>query len=131
MREERRRPKYPETVEIPENLSSFLAEVHQMILDNHEETAIESDDLLQCEFAYGGLKDSQTGIYSFTYFPDEKGVRNKWEFALNKPEMEQIANGEIKELKLWACKDSGCGCKFSAENDSCFYCDWVEMEAKT
>lgn len=72
MREERRQPKYPEIVEIPENLSSFLAEVHQMILDNHEETAIESDDLLQCEFAYGGLKNSQTGIYSSLIFLTKK-----------------------------------------------------------
>jgi hypothetical protein len=130
MREERRLPKIPETAEVPQDLFSFLADVHQMILDESEEATIESDDLLQCEYAYGGLEDSATGVYSFTYFPDKQGTRNTWEFALSKSEMERIAKGEITELNLWACKDSACGCKFSSESGSCFYCDWLDAPSE-
>ncbi len=49
MREERRPSKKPETVEIPEGLSSFLADVHRMILEESEDATIESDDLLHNE----------------------------------------------------------------------------------
>jgi len=90
MREERRLSKKPETIEIPEGLSSFLADVHRMILEESEDATIESDDLLQCEFAYGGLEDAETGIYSFIYFPDERGTRNKWQVALSKLKSKEL-----------------------------------------
>ena len=125
MREERRLPKTPEIVKIPQDLSSFLSDVHRMILEGSEDATIESDDLLQCESAFGGLEDAETGVYSFTYFPDEHGTRNKWELALSELEIERVAKGEVTELKLWACRSSACGCKFSSESGSCFYCDWV------
>ena len=126
MREERQIPKTAETVGIPQDLYSFLSDVHRMIEEGCEETTIESDDLLQCESAFGGLEVEETGVYSFTYFPDEHGTRNKWEFALTKPEIARISNGELTELELWACRSSACGCKFSSKNGSCFYCDWVD-----
>ena len=63
------------------------------------------------------------------YFPDEQGIRNKWEIALSKPELERIAKGEVTGLKLWACRTSACGCKFSSERRSCFYCDWIDVPA--
>lgn len=127
MREESQIFKTPETVKIPQDLSSFLSDVHRMIVEEIEDATIESDDLLQCKSAFGGLEDAETGIYSFNYFPDEHGTRNKWEFALSKPETERIAKGEVTELKLWACRSSACGCKFSSESGSCFYCDWVNV----
>ena len=101
MREERQIPKTRETVRIPQDLSSFLSDVHRMIEEGSEEATLESDDLLQCESAFGGLEDKETGIYSFTYFPDEHGTRNKWEFVLSRPEIGSIANREITQLELW------------------------------
>ncbi len=96
-----------------------------MIVDGDETTLIESDDLLQCDSAYGGLLTEGGSEYSFTYFPEE-GIRVKWEVVLQRGDIERVANGELKELTLWGCRDSGCGCKFYNENDTCFYCDWVE-----
>jgi hypothetical protein len=46
--------KIQKTVEIPDNLKEFLQYVHHEICELAEETQIESDELLQCEFAYGG-----------------------------------------------------------------------------
>ena len=130
MREERQIPKTSETVKIPQDLSSFLSDVHQLITEGNEAATTESDDLLQCESAVGGLEDARTGIFTFTYFSDEHGTRNKWELALSEPEIDKIAKGKVTELKLWACRSPACGCKFSTEGGSCFYCDWVDAPAE-
>jgi hypothetical protein len=128
MRVERRKPKIQETVLIPENLVIFLKEVCREIIEGDETATIESDDLLQYEefdFAYGGLIDSETGEFGFTYFTDNENG-STWEIILTKSEIERIVKGEIKELSLWSCKHPLCGCNFSSENDSCSNCDWIE-----
>ncbi len=107
---------------IPDDLASFLQHVSRLILEEDERAVLPSDDLLQCECAYGGLMED-SGNYGFSYFPEE-GIRVKWEVILDKQQIEKIGNRDQKELVLWKCKDPGCGCAFSDEKESCFYCDY-------
>ena len=127
MREKRPRPKVKEQVRIPANLLEFLREVHELIEAQDEAATVESDDLLQCECAYGGLVQVGTDSYGFTYFPGD-GVRDKWEVELRAIEIRYIADGATTELELWACSDSTCQSKFSDPADTCSICDWVEQE---
>lgn len=125
MRTLRLLPKVKVSLRIPEEFALFMAEVHQLILVGDECAVYESDDLLQCESAYGGLLEEGGSKYGFTYFPEE-GVRVKWEVLLEKEDIERVAKGELKALELWQCKDPACRCAFHDESGSCFYCDWVD-----
>ena len=128
MRIERRKPKIREKVSISKRLVLFLNKVYREIVEGDDAATIESDDLLQYEkydFAYGGLIDSETGEFGFTYYTDDENG-STWEIVLNKSEIVKIIKGETKELSLWSCTHPLCGCKFSGENDSCFNCDWIE-----
>ncbi len=58
MRKRRVRPKVRQTVSNPVNLQEFLHEVNELIETQDDAATIESDDLLQCECAYGGLIDA-------------------------------------------------------------------------
>lgn len=116
------KPKKFTRVEAPPDLRQFLREVAEMIDDGDEATLTESDDLLQCEYAYGGLADEETGAYAFTYFP-RKGVKTNWEFDLSASEIREVAEGE-RELELWACQDENCGSMFSWAEARCSQCDY-------
>jgi hypothetical protein len=119
--------KIEKTIEIPDNLKEFFQYVHHEICELAEETQIEPDDLLQCEFAYGGLINEETREFGFTYFPG-KGIENKWEIVLNATEISEICNNEKKHLKLWECVNSKCESLFQTKDENCFYCDYVEVE---
>lgn len=125
MRTERRQPKDLRSVRIPEELAAFLVEVDQLI-DSADELAVtESDDLLQCQCAYGGLCEEGGDRYLFTYFP-ETGIRHKWIFELLAAEVSAIAAGSMRELRLWFCKSDECRSGFGSPDHLCFYCDYVE-----
>ena len=128
MRKLQIQPKNREHVPIPEDLRSFIAEVHTLIEIGDEATQIESDDLLQSEVAYGGLLEEGGQDYIFTYFPNHKvrGVRDQWILQFDVEAIKAIANGTSKELWLWACQDEDCGCKFQDPNETCFYCDYID-----
>ena len=126
MRVERPRPKTREEVPIPKRLRDFFAAVHRLIEAGAEEGRVESDDLLQCEFAYGGLIEEGGARYGFTYFPGA-GRRDKWELDLGSGDLASIADGATTTLTLWAC-GSPCGCRFSDSKDLCLYCDYVDEE---
>ena len=55
MRREQKHPKAKQVVPMPDDLATFLREVHALIEADDDAATIESDDLLQCEIAYGGL----------------------------------------------------------------------------
>ena len=121
MRKQQKQPKTEELVAIPKDFASLLADVHRLIIEEDESAILESNDLLQCERACGGLIDTDSSKYCFTYYPDPEGVRRKWEVILDKGQIEGIGKGEIRELRLWVCKDASCGCRFSSEDGLCFY----------
>lgn len=125
MRREQKQPKTRHRVEIPDDLAAFLRDVHELIETGDDSATIESDDLLQCETAYGGLIETGGNEYGFTYFPD-KGVRHKWEFELDVIGIAEIAEGSQTTLTLWGCQSEDCRCMFSNPDELCFYCDYIE-----
>ncbi|HKY27809.1 MAG TPA: hypothetical protein VJM12_07685 [Pyrinomonadaceae bacterium] len=72
MREERKQPKIAKEVAIPVDLLEFFQDVHHLIEQRDDSTTIESDDLIQTEFIYGGLTEEGSNHFSFTYFPTAK-----------------------------------------------------------
>jgi hypothetical protein len=125
MRTLNRQPKVKVDMPIPAEFASFLSAVHELIVKEDECATLESDDLLQCESAYGGLIKKGGSEYSFVFFPEE-GIRVKWEVELSTTEIQQVANKELSSLVLWQCKDPECRCAFSSTKESCFYCDWKD-----
>jgi len=125
MRKEKVIPKNREIVVLPERLVSFLKDVNQRIGSHDESASIESDDLMQCEYAYGGLDEEGGNSYSFTYFP-ETGIRHKWYLTLNASDIQMIAQDEKDTIVMWACSDPSCHTKSMDPNERCFYCDYVE-----
>ncbi|MCA9016167.1 MAG: hypothetical protein KDA77_12615 [Planctomycetaceae bacterium] len=132
MRREQKRPKSQQTISIPNDFKEFMQFVHEMIETKDESALIESDDLLQSENAYGGLSQEGTQQYGFTYFPEafavEKGRRPKWELELDAVDIATICEGSKSTLTLWSCQNPDCQCLFSDPDDTCFYCDYVEVE---
>ena len=116
------KPKKLTHVEVPPDLRQFLQEVAEKIDQRDEDTLVESDDLLQCDFVYGGLADEETGEYGFTYFPG-KSRKTKWEILLLAQQIREIADGE-RDLSLWACEDQNCGSMFWRAEERCSQCDY-------
>jgi hypothetical protein len=127
MRTLRRQPKDLRAVAIPAELSEFLAEVNRLVEARDELATTESDDLLQCDRAYGGLLQAGGARYGFTYFP-EPGIRHKWEFDLSASEIADLALGRSTTLKLWFCRSPECRSGFQDAEESCFYCDYVNEQ---
>ena len=111
---------------MPAYLVKFFTEVQQLILAKNEAATTSSDDLIQADRAYGGLIADGGSDYQFVYFPDKRGVRNKWEFTLSSRAIREIADGKRTALALWACPSPKCGCKFSDPKETCFYCDYED-----
>lgn len=125
MRTLRRQPKELRAVAIPAELSAFLVEVSRLIEAHNELASTESDDLLQCERAYGGLLQEGGDRYGFTYF-SQPGIRHKWIFELSASEIAEVASGRRETLNLWFCRSPECRSGFRDEEESCFYCDYVD-----
>jgi hypothetical protein len=125
MRTLQQKPKVLTQVEIPPDLRAFLEEVAELIEVGDEVTTIASDDLIQCDFAYGGLCEEGTDEFGFTYFP-RKGTKTTWDFVLSTAQINEVADGNTTTLALWACTDNNCGSMFPNADWSCFYCDYVD-----
>lgn len=120
MRTLRPRPKRKVHAQLPAELKVFLANVLGMIDHKVPEAMIESDDLLQAEFVYGGRIHETGDEWGFTYFPQV----GKWELRFSKAQLAEIASGRVAEVELFECTDPNCGNRFSAEDDACFNCDY-------
>lgn len=116
-----------EKVTIPSRLLKFLSGVYKDILSGDESTQIESDDLLQDDFVFGGLLEKGGDEYSFCYFPTAE-TEHTWSFTLSKEDLKNISDGKISTLDLWSCRQDGCQSKFETEDQNCFYHDYIEGE---
>lgn len=128
MRVERKQAKIFTEVAIPVRLLEFFQDVNHLIEQRDDSTTIESDDLIQAEFACGGLIDEGSDHFGFTYFPAKEDTRHTWTFELTASEIADISQGKKKTLVLWGCQNPKCGSLFSSENDACFDCDYVDDE---
>ena len=116
MRTELRRrnpkPKAERELILPNHLTAFLAGVSEAVDAGSEETTIESDDLLQASFVYGGLNEEGGDIFGFTFFPAEGSLRHKWEFWLTKDELRAVRDESLRSLTMWCCVTDGCRSAF-------------------
>src|SRR5688572_26891414 len=127
MRTQNIKPKIADEVRIPKNLVQFFREVHQLIEKRHELVTTSSDDLIQAEFAYGGLMEDGGDRFSFTYFP-RKSTEASWEFELSAADIAAIARRKQKTLRLWRCHTPGCAYRFGSAADTCIDCDYTDDE---
>lgn len=89
-----RRNKVHVETAIPETFREFMRTVTHLIAIGDDTATVESDDLLQCETAYGGLYDRDRKLYGFRLFPDlDDGVY--WDFSLQEAEIRAIADGQL------------------------------------
>ncbi len=98
----------------------FLGEVHRLIEQGHELVTTSSDDLIQADFAYGGL--IQEGGDRFSFFPDE-GTEPSWAFEVSASDIAAIAKGHQKTLPLWRCPMPSCSYRFGSADQTCIVCD--------
>ncbi len=89
-----------ETIPLPADLRTFLAEVWAAIQAGDDEaTRVESDDLLQAECGYGGLVDAAAGRYTFTYLPDTP-EGGRWTFELLAEDVRRAAEGQLVDVTV-------------------------------
>ncbi len=113
-------------IEVPEELVAFFGDVVSKL--DSAPCLIPSDDLLQCDFAYGGMyEENGEECFGFTYFSLPRLASAKyprrWFICLSQEKLKRIAKGELKTIDLWRC-DPDCGNRFSEENAMCRYCDY-------
>lgn len=118
-----RKPKRRVVVDLPSAFTAFMRDVNWRIHDgDRAATTIESDDLLQCECAYGGLYDRVGKRFGFRYFHSDDAT---WDFDLDAHQVAQIADGTLTTLNLWQCSSGKCNCLYSAEDSYCMHCDSI------
>jgi hypothetical protein len=83
-------------VRLPEEIIEFFAGVHEMIAVEEDAAMTESDDLLQDEGIFGGLRDSRKKLYEFTWVPKEE-PGERWELRLLADEIDEIGSGYRRE----------------------------------
>jgi hypothetical protein len=127
MRIQKIQPKSSAEITIPEDLLGFFKEVHDLIRKNDDIVTTESDDLIQSEFAYGGLIEEKTDRFGFIYFP-EQGTSPCWSIELTASDIGVISSSKKKTLTLWKCQSLNCRSLFSSAQDACFDCDYVDDE---
>ncbi len=127
MRTQNIKPKVFEAVIIPKNLVQFFREVSGLIKESHEIVTTSSDDLIQADFAVGGLIEDGGDQFSFTFFPAE-GTEPKWTFDVSTADITSIAVGKKKTLRLWRCKNPTCENRFGQADATCFDCDYIDDE---
>jgi len=113
---------------IPDELRDFLREVSAEINAHSESAQIPSDDLLQCECAYGGLLHDDPNYFFFTYFPEEDTL-SKWELRLSATDIHAVAESEIGTLVFWKCELERCPNRFANEDGHCDYCNFWNQAA--
>lgn len=117
--------KLPIRERIPESFITFLAEVDQLIKCSDQSVMTPSDDLLQCDDAFGGRYDDESTNFGFTFFPepfDDLPFSPLWYFTLSAGQISAIAAGTLVELDMWRCL-ADCGFRGSAPDFYCSRCD--------
>jgi hypothetical protein len=72
-----------------------MADVADRIRSEDDSATTVSDDLLQCEHGYGGLRED--GLYEFIFFPNKQ---DRWEFRLLADEIDEIGSGHRTEVRV-------------------------------
>jgi hypothetical protein len=116
--------KVDEFVTVPQDFRSVAGEIVRQIDFRTPEATTVSDDLLQFDCAYAGRTD-EIDVFSLRYFPTVSSnmpIGPKWDFLLSVDDLRQIANFNVRRLKMWRCK-SDCGMKANYSDFYCGNCD--------
>lgn len=114
-------------VAIPEDLRDAMRDVYEIIGESKRdaEVCVDYDDAIQCGYLVGGRVGSRKRPFEFTYSPNgDRSTKSRWKLALHPLEIEDIADGCMKELSLYCCKSPECGHKSTDPQDLC-KCDYV------
>ncbi|TWU51420.1 hypothetical protein [Rubripirellula reticaptiva] len=117
--------KLPIRERIPESFVAYLAEVDQLIRCSDPSAITPSDDLLQCDDAYGGRLDDGSLDFAFTFFPepfDDLPFPPLWYFTLSEDQISKIAAGNLTDLDMWRCP-ADCGFRGSTPDYYCSRCN--------
>jgi hypothetical protein len=71
-----------------------MADVCDRIRAEDDSATVVSDDLLQCENGYGGLRED--GLFEFVFFPN---TQDRWELRLLADEIDEIGTGHRTEVR--------------------------------
>ena len=118
-----RKSKIPISVTIPTDFANFMREVARLIDVGDEAALNESDDLLQCDCAYGGLVDAESLRYGFRYFRGDAEDSTTWDIILDAKDVAQIAGGNMETRSLWQCSKESCDCLYPTKDSYCPHCD--------
>ncbi|MFT3881711.1 MAG: hypothetical protein QM703_18860 [Gemmatales bacterium] len=121
------KPKERCKVPIPSELREAMCEVLQLIKQAKRDRDINIDhgDAIQVGPICGGRYQKKPGFFEFTYYPEGKHNCAKWHLKLHECDVDDIADGHMTEITLYACKSAGCGEKFSKPDGHC-HCDYVK-----
>ena len=109
-------------VTVPVEFRDFMKHVAHLIATGDEGATLISDDLLQCERAYGGL--GEDGTFEFRYFPGDD-VEYYWDVCLTASQISNIAEGITTDLPVWRCPNAECLNRHWDEDSYCPNCDDV------
>lgn len=120
--------KIADKVPVPSELKGFFYDVLTELNSSTLAAKLPSDDLLQCDFAYGGLCEvNGEQFLGFTYFAaprnDNDRFPKRWFILLPRSKLELIVSGRLAAIDMWRCEPD-CGNRFAFENDICSYCDY-------
>jgi hypothetical protein len=121
------KPKHRGKVSIPEELREAMREAHALIrAARHDpDISLDFDDAIQCDHLCGGRSPKDRKRFNLTYYPSDRPMC-RWDLKLHQLEVEDIADGVMREITLWSCTTPGCHCKFREEGDLCSHCDWAD-----
>jgi hypothetical protein len=124
-----------ETVSLSPNIVAAFAKVHQRILKECVSTTVYSDDMIQIGPLCGGRnepesspdtpEDAEKNTREFFFSVHLSGdASHLWYLALDRDEIQGIAEGKVTALPLWGCQDPTCGFKTFNQDSSCHWCDF-------
>ncbi len=127
MRRPQPRLKVRQLVAIPEDLRQSLREAFELIqeAERDPDCDINYGDAIQTPNLCGGRTGTGKRSFEFTYYANEDGSKSRWYLALHPLEIEDIADGLMKEIALYCCASPGCGHKSTDPDDRCD-CDYVD-----
>ncbi|MCA9191347.1 MAG: hypothetical protein KDB03_06290 [Planctomycetales bacterium] len=121
---------------LPRSFVEFMQLVDQKIDRNDPDTMIESDDLIQCAHAFGGLVDAAEGVYGFEFVQEQDEDLNEeyegfssdrltvsWHYLLTREQIRAIGRIEQTTIPMWRCSKD-CGRRATSEDWYCPECDF-------
>ena len=120
-------------VSIPDELRESMCEVHELIREakRNQDILLNYDDAIQVGDGAicGGRYGKKPRPYLLTYYPKGDEERGKWFLTLHHTEIEDIGDGRMTEITMYCCTSPDCRSKFREADETCFYCDYVEVPA--